>query len=414
MAAASDRVGIGRRVFCLRRFFHVTLLVLLVAAASPVSAVQIGLVDSTGTLKGTFPGIDRGKVVLADLDDFFRLLGFRTNWNSSIERMEVNNNSTSFRFRPGTGMILTSGNKLTPINKPIKQGGNLYLAIGSLVKLLSRHSGHSMIWNAARQQVQLQKPGEWSGDTTGSKSGDDPVGKFIRKESPSDTRMVVMVDPGHGGRDPGAIGSNGLYEKKVVLDVGLKLRNVLRRKYSDIKVKLTRKTDKFVPLRKRTQIANQLNADAFVSLHANSARSSFAKGFEVFTLSGEASDPSANELAEIENSALRYEGYSKEELDDVSWILWQLRSTINTRESRVFAGAVVDQMSETLTNQGRGMSQAPFWVLKDARMPAILVETGFLSNPQEAQRLADEAYRRKVARAIAEGIGQFRKNQASK
>jgi N-acetylmuramoyl-L-alanine amidase len=121
-------------------------------------------------------------------------------------------------------------------------------------------------------------------------------------------------------------------------------------------------------------------------------------------LSGEASDDSAKELAEVENSALRYEGVSAEDLEEVSFILWQLRSMIHNRESRSVADDILDAMSNRVSGENRGMRGAPFWVLKDARMPAVLVETGFLSNPEEARRLTRKSHQQDLARAIAEGI----------
>ncbi len=216
-----------------------------------------------------------------------------------------------------------------------------------------------------------------------------------------------MVDPGHGGRDPGAIGPDGLQEKDIVLELSLALRDVLQNNYPKLNVELTRDSDKFLPLQKRTQIANQRNADVFVSIHANAGRSSTAEGFEVFTLSSDATDASAEELAEIENSALRYEGVPAEELNDISFILWQLRSTIHTRESRTVPRNIIDSLKARIPGKNRGVKGAPFWVLKDARMPAVLVESGFLSNPEEARRLTSESHQQDLAQAIGEGIDQY-------
>ncbi|MFB6344975.1 MAG: N-acetylmuramoyl-L-alanine amidase [bacterium] len=371
------------------------------------TAQSIELVNSSGELQSTIQSMKSDRNVLANLMDFFRALDFSVDWDESVSSLIVDNEGTQFRFRPESKFVRTGDNKIDLSQAPVFNEGALYLDIGSLVELFGKHSSKSLIWNNARNQLQLRNQSQWSTN----EGQEDPIGEFI-KGSQDDEKMLVIIDPGHGGRDPGAIGTNGLQEKKVVLEMAQKMEQVMSQNFSEIDVRLTRSSDEFLPLQKRTQIANQLNADLFISLHANSGRSSVAKGFELFTLSGEASDPSAKELAKIENSALRYEGYSKDELDDVSWILWQLRSTIHTRESRRVASIVSSAMEERLPIRNRGLKQAPFWVLKDARMPAILVETGFLSNPEEERRLQTSTYQQKVARSIAEAVNSYRKKRS--
>lgn len=390
-------------------FFSFVALILFVYPAA-VPGMTLKMVGTDGSLRGTFPGVQKGEAILAELDDFFGSLEFSVDWNSSLQRLEVSRDGSTFRFRPQSQFVRTPDNRLSLSSPPVKKSGSLYVDVKSLVRLVRESSGESMIWNDARQQVQLRNPDNWSGDSEDSKETKDPIGQFIDESQETeepDNKTMVVVDAGHGGRDPGAIGTNGLQEKRVTLDMALALRDVFREDYPGLDVRLTRDSDNFLPLQKRTQIANKLDADVFVSIHANSGFSSVAKGFEVFTLGAEASDPSAQEIAEVENSSLRYEGVSAEELDDVSWILWQLRSTIHTRESKDVAKDIIAAMDESLPGENRGVKGAPFWVLKDARMPAVLVESGFLSNPEEARRLADEAYQRKVARSIAGGIEEY-------
>lgn len=386
-----------------------SLLILLTPTIS--SALTLKMVETDGSLKATFPALNQGKRILADIDDFFGSLNFDISWNSSLERMEASGENSAFRFRPGSKFVRSNEDQLSLARAPIKEDGNLFVDVESLVDIVSEHSKYSMIWNDARQQVQLRNPSDWSSSKSEDKENKDPIGQFIDGTERSEKKTLVVIDPGHGGRDPGAIGSNGLYEKEVVLKMGQALKEEIEDNHPQFEVRLTRDSDEFLPLQKRTQIANELDADIFLSIHANSGRTSVAKGFEVFTLSAEASDPSAKELAEVENSALRYEGYSKEELNDVSWILYQLRSMIHTRESRSVAEIISEAMEESLPIENRGMKQAPFWVLKDARMPAVLVETGFLSNPEGARRLADQNHREKVAKAIADGLNNYRRSR---
>lgn len=393
----------------MRRGILLALVFVLLLTPVASSALSVKLVNSDGELQSEIQGLKSENNVLTNLVDFFRTLDFNVNWNASLKKLIVNKKDREFRFRPDSKFVKTGSDEVALSRSPVLKDGALFLDVQSLVNLFGEHSSRSLIWNAARNHLQLRNQSEWNA----TQSKDDPIGEFIQQsEKDKDKGMLVVVDPGHGGRDPGAIGYSGLYEKKVVLQMAEKIKNVLSEGYPKINVRLTRSSDKFLPLQKRTQIANQLDADLFISVHANSGRSSVAKGFELFTLSGQASDPSAKELAEIENSALRYEGYSKDELDDVSWILWQLRSTIHTRESRRVARMMTSEMEETLPAKNRGMNQAPFWVLKDARMPAILVETGFLSNPEGERRLRTRSYQRKVARSIAEAVSRYRKNRS--
>lgn len=392
-----------------RRGILVMLVIVLVFAPVASSAISLKLVNSDGELQSEIDGVKSGETVLTNLVDFFNTLNFNVDWDASLEKLIVDNDENEFRFRPDSKFIKTSGDRVALSSSPVKKNGTIFLEVQSLVDLFSEHSSRSLIWNEARSQLQLRSQSSWESD-----SSQDPIGEFIQQnEKDRDDGLLVVVDPGHGGRDPGAIGYNGLYEKKVVLETSKKLRAQLRNSYPNIDVRLTRSGDEFLPLQKRTQIANELSADLFISIHANSGRSSVAKGFELFTLSGQASSPSAKELAEIENSALRYEGYSKNELDDVSWILWQLRSTIHTRESRRVARMMGSVMEDTLPSRNRGLKQAPFWVLKDARMPAILVETGFLSNPEGERRLRSSSYQSKIARAIAKAIDRYRTQRNS-
>lgn len=394
----------------MRKSWFVCLLVCFLVIPGALPGTTLKMISPDGSLQGEFPGISNGDALMANLTEFFESLGFEISWSSALQRLEVSRDDEKFRFRAESEYVRTPENRLSLSTSPVRKSGELYLDVQSLVRLVQKHSEEEMIWNEARQQVQLQAPGDsWEGPGTDSGESGDPIGQFIdeSESESSDDGTLVMVDPGHGGRDPGAIGPDGLQEKDIVLDLSLALRDVLRNDYPNLNVELTRDSDEFLPLQKRTQIANQRDADVFVSIHANAGRSSVAKGFEVFTLQSDATDASAEELAEIENSALRYEGVPADELNDISFILWQLRSTIHTRESRNVATDILDSMEKHVSGENRGMHGAPFWVLKDARMPAVLVESGFLSNPEEARRLSNETHQQDLARAIAEGVNNY-------
>jgi N-acetylmuramoyl-L-alanine amidase len=210
----------------------------------------------------------------------------------------------------------------------------------------------------------------------------------------------IVLDPGHGGRDPGAIGPSGLREKDVVLKITKRLRKQLKKR--GYEVFLTRQSDIYLPLEERTAIANTKRADLFVSIHANASRKRGARGIETYILNFP-SDEEAMELAARENAI------STKKLSDLQIILYDLMLNAKVNESGRLAHHVQDSMRNHLNHgkssrRDRGIKQAPFYVLMGARMPAILVEVSFISNRAEERRLKSRRYLDKIASSIAEGL----------
>ncbi len=217
----------------------------------------------------------------------------------------------------------------------------------------------------------------------------------------------VAIDAGHGGKDPGAIGRCGLKEKDVTLHIAKLLKDRLEREFFN--VCLTRSDDTFIALSRRPQIANNFAADIFISIHANAAKTKNAKGFEVYYLA-EAANESARRLAEAENASLKFEqaSFDVKGQGTLEGILWDLVSTENRVESIQLAKDISTQARRHLWVRERGVKSAQFYVLKGARMPAILVEIGFISNRDEEAKLKDPGYRKSVADAIVNGILNYR------
>ena len=221
-----------------------------------------------------------------------------------------------------------------------------------------------------------------------------------RKPAISKIRRIV-VDPGHGGHDPGAVGPSGLPEKEVVLAIGLKLRELLRDELG-LDVVMTRSTDVFIPLEERTAIANKVNADLFLSVHANAAANRNANGIETYYLNLAKTEKAA-QLAAKEN------GTSLEKVSVLQAILFDLMANYKLNDSAHLA----DEVQKSLYKKARGyypdvknlgVKQGPFYVLVGATMPSILVETAFLSNAQEETRLKDPAYLDLTAEGILDGV----------
>lgn len=218
---------------------------------------------------------------------------------------------------------------------------------------------------------------------------------------------LVVLDPGHGGKDPGAIGKMGTKEKDLNLSIAKKLKKYLEKFGLD--VLLTRNSDVFLSLGERTKIANDNRADIFISIHCNSApkKNSYASGFEVYFLS-EAKTDWERAVAQAENEVIKYE-IDKNEINDnfLAFILADLAQQEFLKESQELAVAIQDAVCEALNIENRGVKQAGFYVLKDAFMPAVLIECGFLSNRKEEILLRKDWYQEKLAKGIAEGIKRF-------
>ncbi len=228
-----------------------------------------------------------------------------------------------------------------------------------------------------------------------------------RRETPPDrSAWKVVVDAGHGGHDPGALGPQGTREKAVTLAIARAL--AARLADAGVEVVLTRRDDTFVALGERTRMANQEKADLFVSIHANSAENSSAEGFETYFLSA-AKTEDARRVARMENSAIRYENPSidPESLDELNFILWDLAQNEYLRESSALAETVQEELGRRLTLRSRGVKQAPFYVLNGAFMPAILFETAFISNPREESLLNDPAFRTRLVDGLTTSVLAF-------
>jgi N-acetylmuramoyl-L-alanine amidase len=219
----------------------------------------------------------------------------------------------------------------------------------------------------------------------------------------------VVIDAGHGGDDHGAEGPAGLREKDLVLDLARRLARKLRAQGID--VRFTRPGDAFVALDARTELANRADADLFVSIHANASRASSAQGVETYFASPEASDEAAEELARAENAAF---GPAAEKLaagDPVRSILGDLMAQQQLSDSQEFARLAQREIARRPAGRSRGVKQAPFVVLMGVRMPAVLVEVGFITNPLEEKALRRNAERERIASGLARAIASFRKRQ---
>jgi N-acetylmuramoyl-L-alanine amidase len=227
-------------------------------------------------------------------------------------------------------------------------------------------------------------------------------------QSQVDRLIIVVLDPGHGGEDPGAIGPTGLREKDVALSVALQLRDELNRQ-PRMRAVLTRDADFFVPLRERVRRARRLQADLFVSIHADAFFRREARGASVFALStGAATSATARWMAERENASDAVGGIPIKTGDaQVMQALLDMSTTAQIKDSLRLGGEVLGQLGRVGRLHKPRVEQAGFAVLKAPDIPSILVETAFISNPEEEQKLRDPAYQAELVQALANGIRRY-------
>ncbi len=210
---------------------------------------------------------------------------------------------------------------------------------------------------------------------------------------------TIVIDPGHGGHDPGA-SYYGIKEKDIVLDIGLKLKSLLAINHPELKVYMTRSKDIFIPLEERTAFANRKKADLFVSIHINAARNRKASGVETYVLNV-TNDKAALAVAALENKA------TAKSLSDLQGILKDIMLNSKLEESLVLAQKIQNYLVKHIKAKSLGVKQAPFYVLVGAKMPSILVECGFVSNKKEAKLLNTNRYRLKIAEGIYKGLEAY-------
>ena len=227
---------------------------------------------------------------------------------------------------------------------------------------------------------------------------------------------TVVIDPGHGGKDPGAISRNGKYrEKDITLSVALKLGNLIKASYPDIKVIYTRSTDKYVELSRRAEVANRNKADLFISIHVNSAKATQARGTETFVMGAHKSEDNF-EVCKLENSVIvieddyqtKYEGFNPNSPE--SYIIFSLLQNVHQEQSIKYAALVQGQFAKGPIPVNRGVKQGGLLVLWKTTMPSVLTELGFISNSKDCAVLITRSGQEQFARRLFNAFVAYKKN----
>ncbi len=284
---------------------------------------------------------------------------------------------------------------------------SLYEPFRIVIDVISKRSEHTVSKGQIDTNLQQSQKIANSRKQTINQEVQDPA---LQNVSPSLSKKPrVVIDPGHGGHDPGAIGKNGLREKDVNLDIALRVKELLK---DEFEIFMTREKDVFISLDERTAFANSKKADIFVSIHTNSNRKKNINGIETYFLSW-TDDEEALKVAAREN------GISLKAMKDFSnfidLIKMDLEAQAKREESMKLAATIHSELKENIQRPSNGIKKGPFYVLYTAKMPCVLLEVSYISNPDEERLLSSPAYREKLARAIAKGIKRYfeRKNQSN-
>jgi N-acetylmuramoyl-L-alanine amidase len=308
------------------------------------------------------------------------------------------------------------GQVLQLADPPYRHEGSVYVPVQLLTDFVPRRLPDLYEFDASSSVLRAGDPASTGASAAGGAGGGAApaapgAAALPMAPSPYDGPRVVVIDAGHGGEDPGALGPRGVREKEVALGIALELARLLRQQ-PNLDVHLTRDGDTFIDLWERGEIATRLKGDRpglFVSVHANSFPNSRAtRGFETYFLS-EARTEHERRVSAIENAPLSFRGQDvdPEAEPDMSFILRELRNLDHQHWSALLAELVQEELDDFHPGPNRGVKQGVLAVLTNALMPSILVEAGYLSNDEEGRLLAQEGFQRQAAEGISRAVVRF-------
>jgi N-acetylmuramoyl-L-alanine amidase len=387
-----------------RIWFACAALALTVGPAAAQRVPELSIEWSDGSVARAAVSMERGYAAVPL--PLFEELGWTATESGNGVELSVGGEFT-VALRLGTPFFSWDGIVLQLADAPYRAGGVTYLPLQLLADFLPRRLPDRYEFDGSRSLLR-------AGDLVpAAEQGRDDVAAGQEPTAPSEyTGMrVVVIDAGHGGADPGALGAGGVREKDVALGIALALADALRRE-PGVEVHLTRDDDSFVDLWDRGEIATNLKGDrfgVFVSIHGNSFPNQRAtRGFETYFLS-EARTEHERRVAAIENAPLRPQGQSIDPADEpnLDFIFRELTNLDHAHWSSLLAEMVQDELNEFHPGPDRGVKQGVLAVLTNALMPSILVEVGYLSNADESRLLGESSFQTQAADALARAIARF-------
>ena len=346
------------------------------------------------TILGYVKTIENNELI--SLNSLSSVLGFKNFVNEKTEKIVVNIDGKKIKATNGITFVLLDDKTYQLSKKVIIQNGNYFISTTSLFDLINSINPASQ-FNLKGSEIIISRK------NLNQKAEKVDLANEKRKWKFS----TIIIDPGHGGKDPGAVGYRGTLEKDVALDVAKRLEKKISRNMS-VKTVLTRDEDIFLKLDERKQIANDNNGSLFISIHANAAQDRRASGFETFLI-GPNKNEAAVRVATRENAVLELEGFSGKKLTNEDLIQATIAQSAFASKSEQFAALVQEEIGKRVTSRNRGVKQAGFYVLWGASMPNVLVELGFISNLSEEKKLRSSQYRETLATAIFRAVEKYEK-----
>ena len=329
------------------------------------------------------------KTVKIDSIEYFNVFELNKTFKAHIsddlldQRLNVNIYGEQLIFLMDSSFLQYGSDYFNMTHNIIQQEGKFFLPVVFLTDLLPQIFSNMMSWEKNKLIAKA------------------PIDNSIKK---------IVIDPGHGGKDPGAVGySKKHFEKDIVLELALKLKKKLEQEL-DVVVLLSRDKDEFVSLQQRTKFANENNADLFISLHCNAHRKSKVNGIEVYYLSTAKTDE-ARAVEALENQVVyEYEGgiEAVRKYDDLAFILADMAQSEHLEESYNLGANLQTSLVSATKAYDRGVKQANFYVLRGAFMPSVLLEFGFISNKEEEKKLVSNSYQEKLIDSVFIGIKDFK------
>ena len=330
------------------------------------------------------------------INDFLSSTGSEPYINEKTEKIVFYLDNKKIKITSGITFLLIDDNIYQLSSKVVRQNNEYFVHIDSFINIVnSSLQNLSIISNSSEIIIS---------STVKTKN---VAIKNIDIEKNKWKFSTIIIDPGHGGKDPGAVGYRGTLEKDIALDVAKRLEKKIS-KNMKVKTVLTRDEDIFLKLGERTRIANENNGSLFISIHANAATDRRASGFETFLI-GPNKNEAAVRVAARENSVLELEGVAGKKLTNEDLIQATIAQSAFASKSEKFAALVQEEIGKRVQGKNRGVKQAGFYVLMGASMPNVLVELGFISNLAEEKKLRSSQYREVLATAIFRALEKYEK-----
>tara|TARA_Y100000748_G_scaffold264969_1_gene234588 strand:- start:411 stop:1562 length:1152 start_codon:yes stop_codon:yes gene_type:complete len=334
---------------------------------------------------------------LFSVNDFIKITKSRKFINDKTQKVIFYVNNKKIKISNQVTFIEIEDNLFQLTSKVVNQNDNYYMPTESFFGIIQNLSSTSSI-KYTNDEIRIISA---SGLKKTIKTVD------LRNEKEKWEFKTIVIDAGHGGKDPGAVGYRGTKEKDIALDVAKRLEKKLS-KNMNVKIIMTREEDIFLRLSERTKIANESNGNLFISIHTNAAEDRRASGFETFLI-GPNKNEAAVRVAARENAVLELEGITGKKLSNEDLIQATIAQSAFASKSEQFASMVQKEIKKRVQSKDRGVKQAGFYVLMGASMPNVLVELGFISNPSEEKKLRSPQYRDQLASAIYRAVEQYQK-----